>query len=112
MITARGDEQRRLHERAAAIRDRVFQRSVVVRGVVEVTNICRVNCDYCPMRRDNTRRNTLYTLDGEQLLSAADQQQLEKHTLKSNRRSAYDYESFNKATAKNLSDRGRDREGA
>ncbi len=71
MITARGDAQRRLHERAAAIRDRVFQRSVVVRGVVEITNICRVNCDYCPMRRDNTRRNTLYTLDGEQILSAA-----------------------------------------
>ena len=33
MITARGTAQRELHERAAAIRDRMFDRSVVVRGV-------------------------------------------------------------------------------
>jgi biotin synthase len=71
MITAKGDEQRLLHERAAALRDRVFQRSVVVRGVVEVTNLCRVNCTYCPMRRDNTRRNTVYHLDRDQILQAA-----------------------------------------
>src|SRR5579862_9008434 len=71
MLTATGAAQRRLHERAAAIRDRVFDRSVVVRGVVEVTNLCRVNCDYCPMRRDNTRRNSVYLLEPEQILSAA-----------------------------------------
>lgn len=71
MISAEGSAQQQLHAQAAAIRDRVFQRSVVVRGVIEITNICRVNCDYCPMRRDNTRRNTPYILDDEAILSAA-----------------------------------------
>jgi biotin synthase len=71
MITAEGAAQQQLHARAQAIRDRVFARSVVVRGVVEITNICRVNCDYCPMRRDNTRRNTSYILEPDDILSAA-----------------------------------------
>lgn len=71
MITAEGTAQRQLHAQAAAIRDRVFQRSVVVRGVIEITNVCRVNCDYCPMRRDNTRQNTPYILQSDAILSAA-----------------------------------------
>jgi biotin synthase len=71
MITAEGSAQRQLHAQAAAIRDRVFERSVVVRGVIELTNLCRVNCDYCPMRLDNTRQNTPYILDRDAILSAA-----------------------------------------
>ena len=71
MITAEGHAQEQLHARAAAIRDRVFARSVVVRGVVEITNVCRVNCDYCPMRRDNTRQNVPYLLEPDEILSAA-----------------------------------------
>ncbi len=42
-----------LEERAGALRDEVFGRRVFVRGVVEVSNFCRQNCDYCGMRRDN-----------------------------------------------------------
>lgn len=38
---------------AGAVRDRVFGSNVFVRGVVEVSNYCRQNCDYCGMRRDN-----------------------------------------------------------
>jgi len=71
MITAEGAAQRQLYARAAEIRDRVFGRSVVVRGVVEITNICRVNCDYCPMRRDNTRWNAPYVLEPDAILTAA-----------------------------------------
>jgi biotin synthase len=71
MITAEGSAQRQLHAQAAAIRDRVFARSVVVRGVIELTNVCRVNCDYCPMRLDNTRQNTSYILERDAILSAA-----------------------------------------
>ena len=71
MITAEGSAQRQLHAQAAAIRDRVFERSVVVRGVIELTNLCRVNCDYCPMRLDNTRQNTSYILERDAILSAA-----------------------------------------
>src|SRR3984957_697836 len=39
--------------RAGALRDEVFGGEVFVRGVLEVSNFCRQNCNYCGMRRDN-----------------------------------------------------------
>jgi biotin synthase len=42
-----------LEQRAGALRDEVFGHQVFVRGVVEVSNFCRQNCNYCGMRRDN-----------------------------------------------------------
>jgi biotin synthase len=42
-----------LEHRAGALRDEVFGREVFVRGVIEVSNYCRQNCNYCGMRRDN-----------------------------------------------------------
>jgi len=42
-----------LRARAGEMRDRMFGRKVFVRGVVEVSNFCRQNCNYCGMRRDN-----------------------------------------------------------
>jgi gluconate 2-dehydrogenase gamma chain len=46
------------------------------------------------------------------MVSAAEQQQLEKRALKPNHKSAYDYESFTKASARNSARRRPDREGA
>ena len=46
------------------------------------------------------------------MVSAAEQQQLEKRALKPNHKSAYDYEPFTKASAHNLSRRSPDKEGA
>jgi len=42
-----------LEQRAGALRDEVFGPEVFVRGVIEVSNFCRQNCDYCGMRRAN-----------------------------------------------------------
>jgi biotin synthase len=42
-----------LEQRAGALRDEVFGRQVFVRGVMEASNFCRQNCNYCGMRRDN-----------------------------------------------------------
>jgi len=42
-----------LEQRAGALRDEIFGREVFVRGVIEVSNYCRQNCNYCGMRRDN-----------------------------------------------------------
>jgi biotin synthase len=42
-----------LEQSAGALRDDVFGREVFVRGVIEVSNYCRQNCNYCGMRRDN-----------------------------------------------------------
>jgi gluconate 2-dehydrogenase gamma chain len=46
------------------------------------------------------------------VVTATDQQQLENHTLKSNRKSAYDTDMFTKATAQNLSGGSSDKGGA
>lgn len=48
--TLSGEE---LQEQAGAVRDQVFGQKVFVRGVLEVSNFCRENCNYCGMRRDN-----------------------------------------------------------
>ena len=46
-----------------------FKDHVVVRGVIEITNQCRVNCTFCPMRRDNTLENRTYILEEETVLA-------------------------------------------
>src|SRR5436309_6984381 len=48
-----GPAQQRFHELALRKSAAEFGRSVFVRGVVEVSNYCRQNCEYCGMRRDN-----------------------------------------------------------
>jgi biotin synthase len=53
MLLSRGDVQGGWHERAAKLSASRFGRRVFVRGVVEVSNFCRENCEYCGMRRDN-----------------------------------------------------------
>lgn len=53
MLLAEGKAQEVWHERAASLAAAKFGRRVFVRGVVEVSNFCRENCEYCGMRRDN-----------------------------------------------------------
>jgi len=52
-LTMNGSRQAALHEAAAAVARARFGRSVFVRAVVEVSNVCRENCAYCGMRREN-----------------------------------------------------------
>lgn len=42
-----------LRHKAGLLRDEIFGKNVFVRGVIEVSNFCRQNCNYCGMRRDN-----------------------------------------------------------
>lgn len=65
-IEASDRTQEELHARAAAARDEQFGRRVFVRAVVEASNYCRQNCDYCGMRRDN-RSLTRFRAHYEQL---------------------------------------------
>ncbi|OWV07083.1 hypothetical protein B5D80_14955 [Micromonospora wenchangensis] len=71
MLESAGEEQAALFEEARAARDKVFGRRVVVRGVSEVANICRVNCKFCPMRRDNTRKIDRFTASDDDLVEVA-----------------------------------------
>lgn len=43
-----------LKARAAAVREAEFGRSVYVRGLIEFTNYCRNNCNYCGIRSGNS----------------------------------------------------------
>ncbi|MGZ4974161.1 MAG: biotin synthase BioB [Limisphaerales bacterium] len=52
-LTATGAEQQQLHEQAATVARQHFGKKVFVRAVVEISNFCRENCQYCGMRRDN-----------------------------------------------------------
>ena len=71
-LQVRGEEQEQLFAAARAAREQSFGRRVVVRGLIEVTNLCRVNCEFCPMRRDNTKQNTIFQLTPDQILDAVD----------------------------------------
>jgi biotin synthase len=72
-LQAKDDPQQRLFAAARRARQVAFGDRVIVRGLMEVTNLCRVNCEFCPMRRDNTRRNTIFELSEEQILETARQ---------------------------------------
>lgn len=53
LLRLTGPKQERFHARAAEAARSVFGRQVFVRAVVEISNVCRENCAYCGMRRDN-----------------------------------------------------------
>jgi biotin synthase len=70
-LQAKDDRQQSLFAAARHARRIAFGDRVIVRGLMEVTNLCRVNCEFCPMRRDNTRRNTIFELNEAQILETA-----------------------------------------
>lgn len=70
-LTARGPDQEDLCAEASRLRDEHFGRAVILRGVVEITNVCRVNCDYCPMRRDNLKMLDRFFVSAEKILERA-----------------------------------------
>jgi biotin synthase len=52
-FTSTEQDSTALESRAGELRNEIFGRQVFVRGVIEVSNYCRQNCNYCGMRRDN-----------------------------------------------------------
>lgn len=52
-LAARDADQARLHALAGSVRDRAFGRRMFLRGVIEIGNVCDVNCLYCGMRKSN-----------------------------------------------------------
>ncbi len=53
MLQFRGADQEQLFSMARQLRNEHCGNRAVVRGVIEITNACVVNCDYCPMRSGN-----------------------------------------------------------
>lgn len=62
----------RLRELAVSLRKEHYGNSVYVRGLIEVSNICKNNCLYCGIRRDNGDCHR-YRLTKEQILSCCEE---------------------------------------
>ena len=54
-------------EKAVALRKQVYGTDVYIRGLIEIGNICRNDCYYCGIRRDN-KNASRYRLTKEEIL--------------------------------------------
>ena len=61
-----------LKMRAREVREAVYGKDVYIRGLVEISNICKNDCYYCGIRASN-KNCERYRLDKADILSAADE---------------------------------------
>ena len=61
-----------LHRRARAVAQAHYGTGIYVRGLIELTNVCRNDCLYCGIRRSN-RHVERYTLTRKQVLDCCEQ---------------------------------------
>ena len=59
-------------EKAVLLRKRIYGSAVFVRGLIEVSNICKNNCFYCGIRCANAKVDR-YRLTADQILECADE---------------------------------------
>ena len=73
LIVNRSEESARLlRNLAVSERVKIYGYDVYVRGLIEVSNICRNDCYYCGIRRSNSHCER-YRLTPEQILSCSDE---------------------------------------
>ena len=71
LIVLRDDEAiKLLSELATETRKAVFKDEIYTRGLIEISSICKNNCLYCGIRRDNTLAER-YRLSKDEILSCA-----------------------------------------
>lgn len=70
LLTSTGDIQQELFRQARAMRHRYLGDEVKLRGVIEISNFCQKNCDYCAMCRSNKSLKR-FRLDTKTIMSAA-----------------------------------------
>lgn len=70
LLRASGELQQQLFAHARAARRERVGDKVVLRGVIEISNYCQKNCDYCAMRAVNKSLER-YHLNAEQILAIA-----------------------------------------
>ena len=66
------DDAPYLYERARAVQNEAYGKTVFLRGLIEFTNICRNDCYYCGIRRSNQKAER-YRLSEEQILQCCEQ---------------------------------------
>lgn len=65
------DRLKELYDRAYRVKVSTVGEEVYLRGLVEISNICRKNCLYCGIRRDN-RSTGRYGISSEEVLRSAE----------------------------------------
>lgn len=60
-----------LFERARKYQHKYYGNGIFIRGLIEISNICKNNCYYCGIRRDN-KNASRYRLSKEQILECCD----------------------------------------
>jgi biotin synthase len=71
LLESKGDEQKELHKKASDIRDSEVGKKVFFRGLIEFSNICENDCDYCGIRKSNQDVQR-YIMTKEEIMSCAD----------------------------------------
>ena len=73
LIEGRNDEAAKLLRRLAVeTRQKIYGNDVYVRGLIEISNICRNDCYYCGIRRSNTHCER-YRLSPEEIIACSDE---------------------------------------
>ncbi|GAB4527507.1 MAG: [FeFe] hydrogenase H-cluster radical SAM maturase HydE [Pleurocapsa sp.] len=72
LLQAKGNLQQQLFQEARAVRKEATSDRVVLRGVIEISNNCQKNCDYCAMRAVNSNLER-YRLSAVEILKIARQ---------------------------------------
>lgn len=67
---AKEEEYALLFEAADVLTRKIFANGVYLRGIIEISNICRRNCDYCGIRKANMNL-VRYRMQPEEILEAA-----------------------------------------
>ncbi|MDJ0732581.1 MAG: radical SAM protein [Nostocaceae cyanobacterium] len=71
LLQLEGEMQQQLFERAREVRHLHGGDEVMLRGVIEISNYCQKNCDYCAMRAANQGLER-YRFSAEEILSIAE----------------------------------------
>ena len=73
LIVNRSEESAKLlRDLAVKVRREIYGNDIYVRGLIEISNICRNDCLYCGIRRSNTNCER-YRLTLEQILACSDE---------------------------------------
>lgn len=66
------DAEKLLREKAIQARKEIYGNSVYIRGLIEISNICKNNCFYCGIRAENSQCER-YRLSPQEILSCCEE---------------------------------------
>jgi biotin synthase len=69
LLKSEGDDRQYLFAKAAEIKKQVVGNIVYYRGLIEFSNVCEKNCNYCGIRAENTNVQR-YNLTDDEILKA------------------------------------------